>query len=408
MMLRYFSLTILLLLSLTLCATSYDLNRPFGFCTRTSRTSTDSQYAFNVTGGGCYQYPLKGTGNSKIVFLTSTGRDMKQEIADAIANYDIIIFDGAKGDFIISTIITLNNLSNKTLLGINHARLCTEWYATPELIAALNAADVPHLSTQRGTGDTLSNGHYVGEQAEYKTRQIIIDMTGDLKERYRDAGIFLFYGCRNLIIRNLTFQGPGSIDVGGSDLLSFRNTKNSWVDHCDFSDGMDGNFDITQRSDFNTVSWCTFSYTERSYMHQNTNLIGYSDSEPEGYLNTTFAFNHWGKNCLQRMPMGRIGKVHMLNNYFSSTGCSACVNPRIHSEFLIEGNYFDKGVKRYYSQHQADAVTWRDNNFIAEAKKQAIPPSMGAEVSMPYSYSVADCNDIPQQVATHAGATLLW
>ena len=85
--------------------------------------------------------------------------------------------------------------------------------------------------------------------------------------------------------------------------MSFRGTKNCWVDHCEFVDGMDGNFDITQKSDFNTVSWCTFSYSARSYMHQNTNLVGGSDSEATGYLNTTFAFNHWGDGCLARMPM---------------------------------------------------------------------------------------------------------
>ena len=175
------------------------------------------------------------------------------------------------------------------------------------------------MSTSSGTGGILSNGHRVGEEAEYQTRQIIINMTNDAEEKYRSAGVLTLFRCQNIIIRNLKFVGPGSIDVGGSDLLSCRASKNCWIDHCDFTDGMDGNFDITQSSDFNTVSWCTFSYTERSYMHQNTNLIGYSDREPTGFLNTTFAFNWWGPGCVQRMPMVRVGKIHMLNNYFSCT-----------------------------------------------------------------------------------------
>ncbi|MBQ4041249.1 MAG: hypothetical protein II626_01310, partial [Prevotella sp.] len=206
------------------------------------------------------------------------------------------------------------------------------------------------------------------------------------------------------IIRNLKFQGPGSIDVGGADLLSFVDgTKHCWVDHCDFMDGMDGNFDITQSSDFNTVSWCTFSYTSRSYMHQNTNLIGSSDSEAKTYLNTTFAFNHWGTNCKARMPMARVGKIHMLNNYYTCTTGGNCINPRKNSEFLIEGNYFAKGVKSIFGASGATAVTWKNTNYSVEGKSGE---SSGSTVTVPYSYTVAEASKVPTEVGTYAGATL--
>lgn len=210
-----------------------------------------------------------------------------------------------------------------------------------------------------------------------------------------------------MIIRNLLFAGPGSIDVGGSDLLSFVNgTKNCWVDHCEFTDGMDGNFDITGMSDFNTVSWCTFSYTDRSYMHQNTNLIGSNDREPTGFLNTTFAFNWWGTGCKQRMPMIRVGKIHMLNNYFSSTTATNCINPRTNSEVLIEGNYFEKGVKRYYGQNDALAVTWADSNHAEESNKSGKPTSIGDIVTVLYNYTTVPSADVPKVVKENAGATL--
>ena len=167
---------------------------------------------------------------------------------------------------------------------------------------------------------------------------------------------------------------------------------------------MDGNFDITNSSDFFTVSWCTFSYTDRSYMHQNTNLIGSSDSETQGYLNTTFAFNWWGKGCKQRMPMARVGKVHMLNNYFSSTTASNGINPRINSEFLIDGNYFDTGMKKYYTDNDSKAVTWTANNFIAESR--TLPASKGSTVTVPYDYSAAPYSEVPATVKENAGATL--
>ena len=405
MKLRYLPTLVLWLISLTINAGDFDQQQPFGFCTRTSRTSTDSLYAFRVTGGGCYSYPVTGVDSNRVVTLTSTGKEMDSDISEAIQQYDIIIFDGSQGDFIVSTTIPIVKLSNKTLLGINQARLCTKWHITQNILDMLNAAGVPYMSTSSG-GGILTNGHYVREQAEYNTRQMIINLTGDNRETYRGSGIFFFNGCQNLIVRNLQFVGPGSIDVGGSDLVTFFGTKNSWVDHCDFIDGMDGNFDITQKSDFNTVSWCTFSYSNRSYMHQNTNLIGSSDREALGYLNTTFAFNHWGANCKARMPMARVGLVHMLNNYFTCVGCGSCVNPRNNSEFRIEGNYFAKGVKHYYSQTNAVAVTWTSNNYVAESGGHKLPSSVGATVILPYSYKVADCSVVPTEVGTYAGATL--
>ena len=392
------------MLALSVTAADYDQNKPFGFCTVASRT--DASNTYNVTGGGCYTYPVTGVSSDKVITLTSTGKDMKAAITNAIKNYSVIIFDGSKGDFIVSSIIELRDIKDRTLLGINQARLCTKWYINKEIIDSLNAAGVPTMKTSEG-GGTLSNGRMVKEEAEYNTRQIIINMTGDQNETYRKAGIFVAKGCQNIIFRNLILVGPGSIDVGGSDLLSFAGgTRNCWVDHCEFIDGMDGNFDIGQKSDFNTVSWCTFSYTDRSYMHQNTNLIGSSDREATGYLNTTFAFNWWGTGCKQRMPMARVGKIHMLNNYFSCTTANNCINPRKNSEVLIEGNYFEKGVKRYYSQKDAISVTWADSNFAEERNKMGEPASMGEAVTVPYEYTVAPSRDVPPVVRQQAGATL--
>ena len=400
---RIFTTFILLALSLIASATDYDQNKPFGFCTRLSRT--EAAATFNVTGGGCYTYPIAESFTGKVTVLKSNGQDMKRTIENAVKQNDIIIFDGAQGDFIVSSNVSIS-ASNKTLLGINNARLCTQWSVTQEIIEALNKAGVPNMSTSSGTGGILSNGHRVGEEAEFHTRQIIINMTNDAEEKYRSAGVLTLFRCQNIIIRNLKFVGPGSIDVGGSDLLSCRASKNCWIDHCDFTDGMDGNFDITQSSDFNTVSWCTFSYTDRSYMHQNTNLIGYSDREPTGFLNTTYAFNWWGPGCVQRMPMVRVGKIHMLNNYFSCTTASNCINPRKNSEVLIEGNYFEKGVRRYYSQKDAIAVTWTDTNFAEEKNKMGQPASIGEPVTVPYEYTIVPYADVPAAVKKHAGATL--
>ena len=392
----------LLAWSLTMSAADYDLNKPFGFCTVTSRS--DATCTYHVTGGGCYTYPLPDGFSGRVAVLTSEGPDvdMEKSIENAIKHNDVVILDGSKGDFMVAGRVDVT-VGNKTLLGINGARLCTRWHMTTDMRKALDEAGVPQMDTHGG-GGTLSNGARVREEAEYHTRRIFIEKTGDATESFRNAGVLSLRRCSNIIVRNISFVGPGSVDVGGSDLLTCTGSTNCWIDHCSFQDGMDGNFDINNQSDFITVSWCTFRYTERSYMHQNTNLVGYSDREKTGFLNTTFAFNWWGEGCVQRMPMVRVGKIHMLNNYYTSTSASNCINPRKNSEFLIDGNYFDKGVKKYYSQVDAIAVTWTANNYIAEAS--SLPGSMGEAVAVPYDYSVAPCSEVPEVVMAKAGATL--
>ena len=269
--------------------------------------------------------------------------------------------------------------------------------------AALDKANVKSLSSSSGTGGNLSNGQYVSEKREQVTRQTLIDLTGDSNESLRNAGIFKISGGSNIIIRNLKFVGPGPCDVGGQDLITCTETTHLWVDHCEFTDGQDGNFDITQRANYVTVSWCTFGYTERAYDHMNTNLVGSSDSEDKNTLNVTFAYNIWGPGCNQRMPMARAGNIHLLNNYYNCAGASATVNPRKNSEFLIEGNYFETGVTKVFSQSGAIAWQFKDNTY-----KSASQPSGSGTVTMPYSYTALPSTDVPALLtsATGAGATL--
>ena len=133
-------ITPLLFLSLAVMANDYDLQKPFGFCTRSSRTSNADSYAYNITGGGCYVYPVTNVSSDKMIILTSTGQDMKNQIANAIKKYDVIIFDGSQGDFIVSSSIGISSYKNKTLMGINNARLCTSWHVTQAITDALDAA----------------------------------------------------------------------------------------------------------------------------------------------------------------------------------------------------------------------------------------------------------------------------
>ena len=373
---------------------THDYNAPFGWATCQSMASGDS---YNLTGGG----------DGSVTTLTATGSDMRTAITKAIKEYDVVILDGSMGDFIISSTLDLKELTNKTIVGINDARICTQFYVTDEIKSALDEVGVKGMSSSGG-GGTLSNGKYVGEEREYYTRKTLMELLDDSKESYRDAGLFYLSGCENIIIRNLHLVGPGPIDVGGDDLMSIINgSKHIWIDHCNFTDGIDGNLDITVKSDFITISWCTFAYTSRAYDHMNSNLIGSSDSaseQGENNLNVTWANNIWGEGCKQRMPMVRFGNVHLMNNYYNCPNNSAGINARKNSELLIENNFFEAGVKKIFSEGEAKAYNWDGNIFT-----ENFTATNRGSVDVPYQYTLYAALDVPEVVSdphNGAGATL--
>ena len=383
----------LLALSLTAIAQA-DHNKPFGWTNCTSLTSGDD---YTTKGGNAVASP-------KTVTLKATGGDDKIAITNAIKSNQVIILDGSNGDFTVSSAVSISGASNKTIVGINGARICTKFYLTKEMRDALDAANVKSASTSSGTGGTLSNGQSVSEERELLTRQTLINLTGDNSETYRSAGVLKISSCTNIIIRNIKFVGPGPCDVGGSDLITATGNVHLWVDHCDFTDGQDGNFDLTNGCNFCTVSWCTFRYTERAYDHANSNLVGSSDSSTsdEDKLNITFAYNLWGEKCNQRMPMARFGTIHLLNNYYNCPGASLCMNPRKNSEFRIDGNYFEAGVTRPFSQSGSKAYTF-SGNYYASGYSQ---PSDKGTVNIPYSYTALPADEAKSAVSQLAGATL--
>jgi pectate lyase len=74
------------------------------------------------------------------------------------------------------------------------------------------------------------------------------------------SGIINIKRCNNIVIRNLIFEGPGAYDTDGWDNTILDDCRNVWIDHCEFRDGVDGNFDIKNKSDFVTVSYTKFHY----------------------------------------------------------------------------------------------------------------------------------------------------
>ena len=143
------------------------------------------------------------------------------------------------------------------------------------------------------------------------------------------TGVLKLDNCKNIIMRNITFKSAGACDFNARDNMIIQASNHIWIDHCDFQDGVDGNFDIVHASDFISVTWCRFRYLKSprahgfggsSDAHAFSNLIGNSDnrSTDEGFLHVTFANCWWDRGCVERMPRVRFGQVHLINCLYDS------------------------------------------------------------------------------------------
>ncbi len=141
--------------------------------------------------------------------------------------------------------------------------------------------------------------------------------------------LYLQNGSNNVIIRNLTFEGPGAYDVDGNDNLTVDGCTKLWVDHCEFQDGMDGNYDNKGNTDNVTVSWCKFTYKKAPKAggsggtddHRFSDLIGSNASNypADGHYSITWQNCYWADGCKERMPRARNSELHLLNCYYNTS-----------------------------------------------------------------------------------------
>jgi pectate lyase len=170
----------------------------------------------------------------------------------------------------------------------------------------------------------------------------------------------------NVIIRNLAFvdaadcfpvwdptDGTAGNWNSAYDNISVTGSTHVWVDHNTFTDGdnpdsaqpryfdrpyqvHDGALDITNASNFLTVSWNRFAD------HDKTMLIGSTNNpaNDRGKLNVTVHHNHF-RATLQRMPRVRFGQVHVYNNFYEiPESVSYALGVGVESAIVAESNVF--------------------------------------------------------------------
>lgn len=227
-------------------------------------------------------------------------------------------------------------------------------------------------------------------------------------------------GSNNVIIRNLIFEGPGAYDIDGRDNLKADGCTNLWVDHCEFQDGIDGNFDNKGNTDNVTISWCKFTYLKPAISggsggsndHRFSNLVGSSSSNApaDGHYSITFQNCYWGNGCKERMPRARNAELHILNCYYStdvssSTAIGLGGGTNNLTCYVENTNFESVGlVYKSYVSSDGGVVSLVFDNCINGMS------NVGPALTAPsYSYTVIPVEDVETYIADAscgAGATL--
>jgi pectate lyase len=219
-------------------------------------------------------------------------------------------------------------------------------------------------------------------------------------------------GSANVIVRNLTIVGYNCADreecKKGKDAVTIEGgAHHVWFDHCDISDGSDGNVDIVGGADYVTMSWTKFHYSSRRPGdHQFSSLIGSSDQSGDtdaGHLNVTFHHCWWADNVDQRMPRARFGKIHIFNSLYTAAGNSYCLGPGVEAQFLVENTIFS-GIRRPVDLKYTDqgtVVVLRGN--VVENVVGQLEEKPGAIFTPPYPYALDPVDGLRSAITRGAG-----
>lgn len=217
-----------------------------------------------------------------------------------------------------------------------------------QLLGAIaNGGTLPKIIKVVGTIDMSEGVAYASTSDQAARGSIKLKSNTTLFGDASNAGILngsiILENVSQIIVRNLKIVNPCDVspiwdptDGTGNwnaayDAITVKGSHHIWIDHNSFTDSPktddtlpiengktkqchDGVIDITDASDYVTVSYNTVSLHNKSF------LIGSSDSASTdaGKLRVTFSYNVFN-NLTQRTPRVRYGQVHLFNNYYTGS-----------------------------------------------------------------------------------------
>jgi pectate lyase len=292
-------------------------------------------------------------------------------------------------------------------------------FALAAVLAVVAATDVTTSANQQGDlgREVLAPNDGWASEGSGTTGGVWLDIRGSATDPRT-----------NLIIRNITFEDtfdcfPAWAPTDGAsgswnsqyDSISTRETHHVWIDHNTFRDRTtadttlpnvfgvlfqvhDGLLDITNASNFVTVSWNRFEN------HDKLMLIGSSNDAPAdvGKLRVTLHHNLFD-GIGQRAPRVRFGQVHVYNNHYE---VGAVENYQyswgvgIQSQIYAENNFFeiDDDITLDRVIERLDGTAMFETGTLVNGK------SDHSAVSMLEAYNAVNDPDI-QEAAPPAGWT---
>jgi pectate lyase len=217
----------------------------------------------------------------------------------------------------------------------------------------------------------------------------------------------------NIIIERLNITNP--LKGSAYDGISLKqDINNVFITKCTFYDTGDGQLDITNRTNYVTVSWCKFYYTpaEPDPGHTFSSLVGSSDTQvvDRGKLKVTYHHNWWTTGCKERMPRVRFGDVHVYNNYYSDLVAGGyCIGLGVESRLRVENNYFNSvpnpWADYYTGNGAAGSIGWNAGNIFYNCTVPTWADNNYATIFTPtYSWTLDNAATIPVIVQNGAGA----
>ena len=243
--------------------------------------------------------------------------------------------------------------------------------------SAYNTAMTSSISKSADWSNSLNSAYAKVIRVYVAGNTAIIGKTADCGVK---GGGFYINEVSNVILRNLVIQDaydpfPNHEANDGwnaqHDNIHIEKSTNVWVDHCTIEDTLklatgangekwqtyDGLCDITNMKSskvYVTVSNCHFKN------HDKTMLIGSSDSDGDNSKRFVSLIGNYFENCGQRLPMVRNTTVHVLNNYYVTSGSpyssQSCVNARKNAIVYAENNYFGSGCKYSFNAASSDST----------------------------------------------------
>ena len=263
------------------------------------------------------------------------------------------------------------------------------------VVTVTNSADFIQYATRVGPHIIRVQGTIAFGTAAIKSHKTIVGIGANPTLR----GELQISGVSNVVVQNLIITNPGPGAGGtGDGVRIYNGSHHIWVGHCSIYDCSDGLCDITNGSDYVTVSWCKFYYTQQTE-HRFSMLVASSDTDA-GQYRITLHHNWWAQGCDQRMPMSRYGTIHLYNNYYSATNNSYCSNARTNAQFFSENNFYagvdDPIYKTSNGRIRTSGNLYRGCTGLIDGGSDAV-------FTPPYAYTSDVASEVPAIVQAGAG-----